>query len=379
MAKPNVIVGRVSAVDVALAGEPAGRDRAEDGAWVEFEGQGRARLDPNDARSAGFAQVLRGLQKESLPAYVEVDPATSAITRLLLPLVTRVDAVRKTSAGLELDLAASHARHVVPRDSVDFDELARELEESRRARAAVLVTEDERHQIIDVRPYQPDDEGQLPPFPEPLPRQFQRPLPWLWQVVLRVWWWPWWPWCWFWWWFACLRPTRAQELFDAMAARTCDPLTVPIPCIPFLYPDDGCWARAHEMSRLMILMGTTPNKVWIRASTFLHVNTRNNPACYVDWGWHVAPTVCVRGSFPFSQRMVIDPSLFTTPVTVPAWKNIQNDPGASLTFTSWIQYWPTAGTTDPTFSDTNMRLAIYRLALQNRSVSFGPPPYAACP
>ena len=34
------------------------------------------------------------------------------------------------------------------------------------------------------------------------------------------------------------------------------------------------------------------------------------------WGWHVAPTLCVRGPGFFQhQDMVIDPSLFTTPVS----------------------------------------------------------------
>jgi hypothetical protein len=379
MAKPTVIVARIAALDPALSGESRDRTPAEGGAWIEFDGDARASLDPNDPRSPGLARVLRELQRQRLPAYIEVDPSTSFVTRLLLPLLTRVDGVRETSSGLELVLAASHARHVLSSDLPEFGEIAGAIEAARRNKGAVLITEDERHQVIDVRAYTPDPEGALPPFPEPLPPILQRPRPWLWQLLLRIWWWPWWPWCWFWWWFRCLTPASAQRLFDAMAARTCDPLTVPAPCIPFLYPDDGCWARAHEMARLMIGMGTTPSKVWIRASTFLHVNTRNNPACYVDWGWHVAPTVCVRSSFPFTERMVVDPSLFATPVSVPVWKGIQNDPGASLTFTSWTQYWPQAGTTDPTFSDTNMRLAYYRLALQARSVQFGPPPYAACP
>src|SRR6202008_2347296 len=107
-------------------------------------------------------------------------------------------------------------------------------------------------------------------------------------------------------------PQRAGELFDLVSAQTCDPLTVPPPCIPFLYPDDGCWGRAHEMCRLMINMGLSPRKVWIDHSFghFLHVNTKNNPQCFVEWGWHVAPTLCVRGpKFCPTQSMVIDPSL----------------------------------------------------------------------
>ncbi len=164
-----------------------------------------------------------------------------------------------------------------------------------------------------------------------------------------------------------------------MNATTCDPLTVPAPCIPFLYPDDGCWARAHEMYRLMLAMGVTAQKVWITADTFLHVLTRNNPNCYVDWGWHVAPTICVCQSFFFSQPMVIDPSLFKTPVTKAQWKAIQNDPGATLTDTDGSIYMLWGNQTDPSYTQTNYFLNYYRLQLQARSLQYGPPPYANCP
>ena len=168
-----------------------------------------------------------------------------------------------------------------------------------------------------------------------------------------------------------------------MSVNTCNPAGIAAPCIPFLYPDDGCWARAHEMARLMIGMGYVPRKVWIRGS--LLTPTRNNPNCFVRWGWHVAPTICVRHWWRWwhrlwwwwGQRMVIDPSLFTTPVTLAQWKSVQGDPNASLTHTDWTDYW--FGATDPSYTDTNYYLAYYRTALQNRVNQAGPPPYAHCP
>ena len=166
-----------------------------------------------------------------------------------------------------------------------------------------------------------------------------------------------------------------------MAGTTCNPLTVPPPCIPFLYPDDGCWTRAHEMCRLMINMGHSPRKVWIDHSfgVLLQVSTKNNPNCYVEWGWHVAPTLCVRGpGFWQTQRMVIDPSLFTPPVSFATWKGVQGDPAATLTDTVADQFWHGGGT-DPTYSASNQILVQYRLALLNRSNQLGPPPYANCP
>ena len=181
-----------------------------------------------------------------------------------------------------------------------------------------------------------------------------------------------------------VRPrARAQQIFDAMAATTCNPLTVPPPCIPFMYPDDGCWGRAHEMCRLMVGMGVWPEKVWIEAvGPLLKANTRNHPQCFVYWFWHVAPTICVRRfgfAFFWSQRMVVDPSLFTTPVTKATWKGAQQNPNATLTDTPWT-YFREWGETDPTNSKTEGVLATYRLQLQLRSQSsVGPPPYANCP
>jgi hypothetical protein len=181
-------------------------------------------------------------------------------------------------------------------------------------------------------------------------------------------------------WFRCLPRDRADQIFAAMAAASCDPSTVPPPCIPFRYPTDGCWGRASQMCRLMLQQGVTPRKVWIQGQ--LHVSTRNDPDCAVYWGWHVAPTVCVRGWWLFArEEMVIDPSLFDAPVTKAQWKGVQGDPMATLTDTDHtvfhLFYPPHA--TDPTYALTDQVLADYRLALLNQTVTFGPAPYANCP
>ena len=173
------------------------------------------------------------------------------------------------------------------------------------------------------------------------------------------------------------------DAFDAMAATTCNPVAVPPPCIPFLYPDDGCWGRAHEMCRLMIAMGLHPRKVWISLYPLI-TPTANHPDCHVVWGWHVAPILCVRNDRLWiwhwvrpSRTMVIDPSLFHGPVTVAEWKSVQGNPAAALTYTAASDFkW---GETDPTYAKTDQVLADHRLLLLNRSNGpDGPPPYD-CP
>lgn len=175
-------------------------------------------------------------------------------------------------------------------------------------------------------------------------------------------------------------PQRAQQLFDVVNARLCCPASAPAPCIPFLFPDDGCWGRAHEMCRLMRAEGAQPEKVWIYGS--LRVNSANKPDCVVEWGWHVAPTLQVSTASGV-QTWVIDPSLFPGPVERATWKGVQGDPGAVLEPSTADIFQRSQGggwtTTDPTYVQTNDVLRHYRDLLRLRSASAaGPPPYFAC-
>jgi hypothetical protein len=175
-------------------------------------------------------------------------------------------------------------------------------------------------------------------------------------------------------------PQRAQQLFNLVNARLCCPASCPAPCIPFLYPDDGCWGRAHEMCRLMIADGSQPEKVWIYGN--LRVSSQNKPDCVVRWGWHVAPTLQVAAGAGV-QTWVIDPSLFTGPVTQAAWFSVQGDPNAVLEPSPANVFYRGrggAGTQfDPSYTETNTVLTRYRNNLKLRAASAeGPPPYFAC-
>lgn len=377
MPNPNALVATVDRFEPALERFTPDEVRRVGGVSVVFAGDRRLRIEPANPRAAGMAQILDGLRKIRTPVYIEFEPATSAITRIEIPNVTRVLAVRPGSDGtLTVEIAYSHGAHQLSRNSTDFAELEAALGEALRSHELVVLTETDSHEIIDVRPYVPGPEGPPIPFPEvTLPGPTKRSkrtlmgcLPWGWL-------------CWLIPWFCCISYGKAQQAFNAMAATSCDPTTVPPPCIPFLYPDDGCWARAHEMYRLMLNMGLRPNKVWIQGSysLSLHPSTRNNPSCSVRWNWHVAPTLCVRKAWFQTVDMVIDPSLFNAPVDEPTWKGVQNDPAATLTPTDGSIYYLWGMLTDPTYSLTNHYLAIYRAQLQNRSLVSGPPPYAYCP
>ncbi len=168
---------------------------------------------------------------------------------------------------------------------------------------------------------------------------------------------------------------QAKQLFDDMNALTCDPVSVAPPCIPFMYPFNGCWARAHQMCRLMLAQNITPQKVWIHGN--LLVKSANSSNCLVQWAWHVAPIVQVDlGTGP--QSYVIDPSIFSEPVPQAVWASVQGDPNATLQVTAWTIY--IGNTTDPypynqpdPWLDAD--LLTYRTLLQSESP---PPPYATC-
>src|SRR6185503_1088967 len=170
-------------------------------------------------------------------------------------------------------------------------------------------------------------------------------------------------------------PQRAIDLFNMMKADTCTPCMSSSPCIPFKYPYDGCWIRAHLMCYKMIAEGETPEKIWIGFGG-LEAASSNVPQCKVNWGWHVAPTLMVTQSGGPDIKMVIDPSLCDGPVTPEAWRDLQR-PTATLTPSAWTGYaYLASGTATQAQADADME--DYRNYLDDLCADYGPSPYS-CP
>ncbi len=384
MAIENARVGRVSRIEPPMVGSGAEMLRRYPEGVRVFLSDGTSVLLGGHPRDGGYLDIIEGLRRLGAPVFLELEGDEGPISRLLIPQVVTVEGIEERGDHADVRLEISHARHRVHRANADYGELVDALGDALERGTTLWVTETDDHEIIDVRPdpqgepgaeerdtadYGKDDPFERDSFFTDITRLLQDYWKWWLEWLRRL------LGC-----FCCVSSQRAQELFDLVAARTCDPLTVPVPCIPFLYPDDGCWGRAHEMCRLMLAEGEKPAKVWIFGS--LHVDTANNPNCFVGWGWHVAPTLCVRTGILRTERMVVDPALFSGPVTKATWKGVQGDPGAALIDSAASVFYRnqsgSTSTTDPTYSGSDAVLATYRLMLQNRALNLGVPPYA-CP
>lgn len=89
--------------------------------------------------------------------------------------------------------------------------------------------------------------------------------------------------------------------------------------IPFRYPVDGCYARAMAMAQIADKESIVVGKVF--AEGMLQAKTNLPQFPLVRWSWHVATVVYVKDRSEKKQLMVLDPSLFSRPVTVEEWKN----------------------------------------------------------
>jgi|GEM_PF-1702006 len=119
---------------------------------------------------------------------------------------------------------------------------------------------------------------------------------------------------------------QAVSVFNKIAAQS---------DIAFEYPWDGCYARAHLMVRRLQALGIQPGKVWSFANGEpLHARTKRDVRGFVEWDYHVAPTISVQGTDGKAVAMVIDPAMFNQPVSVTQWLNGQRKTGAS----PWPRY-----------------------------------------
>jgi hypothetical protein len=141
-----------------------------------------------------------------------------------------------------------------------------------------------------------------------------------------------------------ISPEQAREIFTAVSQAnilTDDGMTP----IPFHYPPDGCYARAHRVEELLTEMGYASEKVFALAgSRPLRVRSpyadnpqlgqAGEPAPNVTWAWHVAPIIRVRDPQRGLVETVIDPSMAGVPISLADWETLMTEGDtSSSTFT----------------------------------------------
>jgi hypothetical protein len=280
MPNPNVIVSAVSSIEPAVV-ETLRFDPLPDAVTVRFEDGQAARLSPDDPRSAVFLQVLDRLRRARLTAYVEREPAGRRIVDVLIPLADRVMRLSRLHSGdVEVDFLISAAVHTLRSDVAYRSEMFAALSGALETGTEVLVTASVQSGVIDVR-LVPENQRSLLEFTTPAVCRPQATRP----VIGKV----------------------AQDMFDLVNSKSCNPASPAAPCVPFLDPKDGCHLRAHRMAQAIIAAGEEPAKLWIYGR--MQVPTVNRPCCEADWGYHVVVTLAVEteGS-PI--EAIIDPSLF---------------------------------------------------------------------
>lgn len=169
-----------------------------------------------------------------------------------------------------------------------------------------------------------------------------------------------------------ISPERADELFREMASKA--------DSIPFDYPQDCCYSRAHEMCRDMQADGVDCGKVWNYQNPGpppgnpLSVSTPNSPTGGVTWRYHVAPILNVQGDDGVTRPMVIDPSMFDQPVSVDAWKAKQNAPDSVTQYTDATPYYrgidDANQENDPDYSQTQIQLIRHEIARDSQDPAF---------
>ena len=171
-------------------------------------------------------------------------------------------------------------------------------------------------------------------------------------------------------------PERAQELFDAMLQQSC-----PIPsgfedCIPFLLPDNGCWARAERMCDLLGASQVEAGKLWVFGG--LKTRTENRSDCRAEWIYHVAPVV--RVDTGEADLLVLDPSVFCRVQTTEAWLEALGDTRAVCQLTDRTVYFQTEPDDGIEERPGKMSADLKELLawLLCRSIEKGAPPYARC-
>ncbi len=111
-------------------------------------------------------------------------------------------------------------------------------------------------------------------------------------------------------------PRSLRRVVDADEARRLFQRLASDPGIAFGYPEDGCFARAHLMAKILEDEGVFSEKMYLKGK--LRVATPKSPKGWVAWKYHVAPVIRVMTEHGL-EHWVIDPAIADRPLTESEW------------------------------------------------------------
>lgn len=336
--------------------------------------------------SPAHASLLSHSKKSNLPVSVKLNQDKTRVMDVTIPLQVRVDEIIETNPNdkVQVQVFPSAALHFLSKSSPSFSSLMEKLTLAKNQHLSILITEDDDHFILHVAVLSSnpsiesshsfnatidsaDDFDATPtrggPSRGSVPSKAATKKPGQTGGGGTG--------------GGSVSQSQVKSMFSKVNAMSCDPKNPSGSCIPFKYPDDGCWGRASAMARVIAGAGVAVKKAWTYGN--LYANTANNPACKVTWGYHVAPVIQVG-----STQYIIDPSMFNGPVTLAQWKSAQHDPNIQSEITD-AKVFQTAKVTkgaasyDPNYSQTATVISTYQGILRQRVQQQGPPPYAKCP
>ena len=124
--------------------------------------------------------------------------------------------------------------------------------------------------------------------------------------------------------------SHAEELFDQLSVLTFFNDAGEETPIPFHYPADGCYARAHLMAERLTSMGYASQKKFVMSTKSGGLTIKSDysddapigQTATTTWWYHVAPIIPVKKADNSIVDMVMDPSLSDHPITVSEWTGL---------------------------------------------------------
>lgn len=355
MSKTNIFLGKTSSDKLLRSADQQKILQQGKLLSIELEGEKPVYLDGSQAVATAWLAILDYLNTANRPVYIESETDTQVITELAVPeaaLVWHISDNDNDSDRLAVAFHTASAQHYLRRNHPQFDLFLQRLQQAKTSGNRVLVTASMLDfDILDVREMPAifhksfdSNESETPLFSNELPD------------------------------LAPVSMQRAIELFAILQTESCVPCHASGTCVPFKYPSNGCWIRAHLMSFALRENGAEPGKIWIDGK--LQTHSMNVPNCLVSWAWHVASVLLVIQPDGQKLPMVLDPSMSSEPILPETWKAMMRDHDSRLRYSDWTQYGHYGGEASKEVAESDMKP--FQLYLNQMCAQYGPSPYSQC-